>query len=68
MVLRYVFETDCITTQRFIQDFIKKKAEWLYAKESLLDRNWNEVYCTYSSYHASFVADVLEGRMLLENS
>jgi hypothetical protein len=66
MVLRYnAFETDDINTQRFIENFAQKKAQWQYAKASLLNRNWNEVCCAYSSYRTSFVADVLETKLLL---
>jgi len=66
MVQRYnVFETDYINTQRFIENFIQKKTQWQYAKASLLNRNENEVYCAYGGYYTSFVADVLETKLLL---
>jgi hypothetical protein len=66
MVLLYnVFETDYINTQRFIENFIQKKGQWRYAKASLMNRNWNEVCCAYRNYHTSFVADVLDTKLLL---
>jgi hypothetical protein len=66
MILRYnVVETDYINTQEIIENFVQKKAQWQYAKATLLNRNWNEVYRAYGSYLTSFVAVVLQTKLLL---
>ena len=57
--------TSYINTQGFIENFVQKKAQWQYAKATLLNRNWNDVYCAYGSYRTSFVANVLEKKLLL---